>query len=552
MTRQKSEDRMVPKGRRKSVPTRGDERPGGGKAIPVNEQTWQLELPLGTAEYGGLKGKPPVGAAARDRSRAGAYAGPKPRSKNGKSASATMEEVTERLSEAFRAVASNQGAPGPDRQTIEQAQACWEELEAELTASLLEGTYRPGDIRRAWIPKEGGGRRGLGIPNVVDRVVQEAVRRVLEPQYEPTFHPSSHGFRPGRGCHTAIQQARGYLDEGYEWVVDIDLEKFFDRVHHQRLMARLTQRVEDRRVLVLIGQMLKAKVVMPDGVKVSTEEGVPQGGPLSPLLSNIVLDELDRELERRGHRFVRYADDCNVYVRSERAGQRVMASLTGFIERRLRLKVNAAKSAVARPEERHFLGFSLRREPRDGEVEVLLSKRSKRRLAGKVKELTPRNWGGSLKACIAQVNRYLLGWLSHFGVCTEGAARTMWSTDAHIRRRLRAIQLKHWKRKRTVARKLTKLGVTRKTAWRTVYKGHQSWWALSHNPAVHRGLRNAYFADRGLVSLAERWQARSQPVVAPGQLQLALGYGEVETRPAVGVTTHRPEEPDVTITCPVP
>jgi group II intron reverse transcriptase/maturase len=200
------------------------------------------------------------------------------------------------------------------------------------------------------------------VPNVVDRVVQEATRQVLEPIYEPTFHDESHGFRPGRGCQTAIAAARQHLEEGYDWLVDIDLEKFFDRVNHQRLMSRLAQRVTDKRVLVLISQMLKARVVMPDGVKVSTEEGVPQGGPLSPLLSNIVLDELDAELRQRGLRFVRYADDCNIYVRSERAGQRVMAGITRFIERRLRLKVNASKSAVGRPEERHFLGFSLRRE----------------------------------------------------------------------------------------------------------------------------------------------------------------------------------------------
>jgi group II intron reverse transcriptase/maturase len=305
--------------------------------------------------------------------------------------------------------------------------------------------------------------------------------------------------------------------------VDFDLEKFFDRVSHQRLMARLAQRVDDHRLLVLIGRMLKAKVVMPDGVKVSTEEGVPQGGPLSPLLSNIVLDELDWELDRRGHRFVRYADDSNVYVRSERAGRRVMASLTDFIERRLRLKVNAEKSAVARPEERHFLGFSLRCEPLEGEVEVLLSKRSRERLAAKVVELTPRNWGDSLKACISGVNAYLLGWLGHFGICTTGAERVMHNTDAHIRRRLRGIQLAHWKRKSTIATKLTKLGVDKRAAWRGVYRDRQSLWALSHSPAVHRGLRNAYFAERGLVSLTERWLARHQPMAAPAQLMLALG-----------------------------
>jgi RNA-directed DNA polymerase len=523
MARQKSEDRIKPKSRRKPVSTRGEERPGGGEAVPVNEQAWQLGLPFGTAENGVGQPTPLVGEAARDLSRAATFAGPKTKGKDKTVMSATMEEVTKRLDEAFQSVASNKGAPGPDRQTIEQVRTCWVELREELVVALLEGTYRPGDIRRVWIPKACGGQRGLGIPNVVDRVVQEAVRRVLEPQYEPTFHPNSHGFRPNRGCHTAIQQARTYLEDGHEWVVDLDLEKFFDRVSHQRLMARLAQRVDDRRLLVLIGRMLKAKVVMPDGVKVSTEEGVPQGGPLSPLLSNIVLDELDCELDRRGHRFVRYADDCNVYVRSERAGRRVMASLTDFIERRLRLKVNTNKSAVARPEERHFLGFSLRREPTDGEVEVLLSKRSQERLAAKVVELTPRNWGNSLKACISGVNAYLLGWLGHFGVCTAGVERPMRTTDAHIRRRLRAIQLAHWKRKSTIATKLTKLGVDKRAAWRGVYRDRQSLWALSHSPAVDRGLRNAYFAERGLVSLADHWLARQQPIAAPVQLTLALG-----------------------------
>jgi RNA-directed DNA polymerase len=318
MARQKSEDRIKPKSRRKPALTRGDERPGGGKAVPVNEQAWQLGLPFGTAENGDGQPSPLVGVAARGLPRAATFAGPKPKDKDKTVVSATMEEVTKQLDEAFQSVASNKGAPGPDRQTIEQVRACWGGLREQLAASLLEGTYQPGDIRRVWIPKPGG-QRGLGIPNVVDRVVQEAVRRVLEPLYEPTFHPNSHGFRPNRSCHTAIQQARRYLEDGYEWVVDIDLEKFFDRVCHQRLMARLAERIDDRRLLVLIGRMLKAKVVMPDGVKVSMEEGLPQGGPLSPLLSNIVLDELDKELARRGHRFVRYADDCAPRRRREEA-----------------------------------------------------------------------------------------------------------------------------------------------------------------------------------------------------------------------------------------
>lgn len=523
MARQKSEDRTVPKGRRKPVPTRGVEQRGGGKAVPVDEQTRQLELFRGTAEVRKAQAERVDGGVDAGQPAATPRAMPKPRNKDKTVVSATMEEVTKRLREAFQKVASNKGAPGPDGRSIEEVREHLDVLLPQLSRDLLEGTYRVGAIRRVWISKSGGGERGLGIPDVVDRMVQEAVRAVLEPLYEPTFHEGSHGFRPGRSCHTAIERARQYVDDGYEWVVDFDLEKFFDKVNHQRLMARLAERVSDRRLLVLIGSMLKARVVMPDGVVVSTEEGVPQGGPLSPLLSNIVLDELDRELAERGHRFVRYADDCNVYVRSERAGQRVMESIVRFIERRLRLKVNSAKSAVARPSERHFVGFRLERKPEDEEVEVLLSKRSKERIDARIRQLTPRNWGRSLRDCISQLNVYLVGWLGFFGICTAGVVYTLGGLDAHIRRRLRAIQLKHWKKKRTRALRLIQLGVKPATAWGCVYGRHRSLWAFSHSPAVDRGLRNAYFAERGLVSLRERWQAAHEHIAAPVQLTLALG-----------------------------
>jgi group II intron reverse transcriptase/maturase len=428
----------------------------------------------------------------------------------------TMESATRFLAMAFQNVASNKGAAGPDGRSIEEVRKYLPRLLPKLTKELLKGTYQPGNIRRVWIPKGGGGQRGLGIPNVVDRVVAEAIRLLLEPLYEPTFHDQSHGFRPGRSCQTAIAQAKSIMEEGYEWVVDLDLEKFFDRVNHQRLMARLAERVNDRRLLVLIGRMLKVGVVMPDGVVVSNDEGVPQGGPLSPLLSNVVLDELDTELARRGHRFVRYADDCNIYVRSERAGTRVMASVKAFIERRLRLNVNEKKSAVARPEERHFLGFRLRRDPLDGEIEVLLSKRSKERLAVRIQELTPRSWGKTLRECIRQLNGYLVGWIGFFGICTAGEERTLHSVDAHIRRRLRAIHLKHWKTRRTIAKRLIRMGVRAKTAWHGVYSGHKSLWALSHCGAVDRGLCNAYFAERGLVSVQDRWRLKQPSIVAPG------------------------------------
>ena len=513
MTRQKSEEREVAKGRRNAVSTQPVESGAGAKAFPVNEEVRQLSLLLETAEEPVQAGTD--GGAARSRERAALRAAPKSRSKRETAEPATIDAAAERLKEAFQNVARNKGAPGADGQSIQEVREHLSEIVAQLKTALLDGSYTPGDIRRVWIPKSGGGQRGLGIPNVVDRMVQEAVRQVLEPVYEPTFHASSHGFRPGRSCHTAIAEAVTHLDDGYEWVVDLDLEQFFDRVNHQRLMARLAQRVHDKRLLALIGKMLKAKVVLPDGVVVSTDEGVPQGGPLSPLLSNVVLDELDQELARRRHRFVRYADDANIYVRSERAGQRVMASLKSFIEKRLRLKVNEAKSAVARPEERHFVGFRLRREPLDGRVEVLLSKRSRERIAARVRELTPRSWGNSVDTCIVQVNAYLLGWIQFFGICTGGIQSVLGSLDAHIRRRMRAIQLKHWKRRRTIAKKLVKLGIKRKTAWQRVYAGRQSIWALSHSPVVDWALRTAYWEARGLVSLRSRWRAMHEQVDAP-------------------------------------
>jgi group II intron reverse transcriptase/maturase len=444
---------------------------------------------------------------------------PKTKDKPMQASPATMEEVVERLDASLDAVAANRGAPGPDRRTIGVVQAHWPSIRSKLSAALLDGTYQPGDIRRAWIPKTGGGERGLGIPNVVDRVVQEAVRRTLEPLHEPTFHPSSHGFRPNRSCHTAIAEAKSYVAEGHEWVVDLDLEAFFDRVHHQRLMSRLAQRVHDKGLLILVGRMLKAHVVMPDGVRVRTDEGVPQGGPLSPLLSNIVLSELDAELAERGLRFVRYADDVNIYVRSERAGRRVMESISRFIEKRLRLKVNGKKSAVAKTGTRHFLGFRLQ-SVQDATPQILLSERSERRLRDRIRELTRRNQGQSLRVTIAQVNEYLTGWCGFFGICSTGIERFLRGTDAHIRRRLRAIVLHHWKTKRTTARRLIRLGVRRETAWRRVYLGRRAKWTLSHDVAIERGLPNAYFAERGLSSLALHFRGLWAEPVAPRQLGL--------------------------------
>jgi RNA-directed DNA polymerase len=292
MAQQKSEDRVGAEGGVMPAEPAGSSTGGQAKAIPVEEVAVQLELPVATAE----NPRGATRAAAPDRSEAGQAGAPKATVNAEEGPPATMEEVAKRLTTALLKVASNKGAPGPDGQTIELLREQWPTVLPKLQADLLEGTYRPGEIRRAFIPKASGGQRGLGIPDVVDRVVCEAVRQVLEPLWEPTFHPSSHGFRPGRSCHTAIAEAKRHLEDGYEWVVDLDLEKFFDLVCHQRLTAKLAERVGDRRLLVLIGRMLKAKVVLPDGVVIDTEQGVPQGSPLSPLLSNVVLDELDREL----------------------------------------------------------------------------------------------------------------------------------------------------------------------------------------------------------------------------------------------------------------
>lgn len=408
------------------------------------------------------------------------------------------------LARALLNVARNKGAAGVDGRGVEEVVGHARSLLPRLRRALLSGRYQPGEIRRVWIPKPGGGQRGLGIPNVVDRWVQQALLQVLEPVFEPTFHPSSHGFRPQRGAHTAIAEAKGYVAEGYDWVVDVDLSKFFDRVNHQRLLGRLAQRVGDGRVLKLVHRMLKAKVVMPDGTVVSTDEGAPQGGPLSPLLSNVVLDELDQELGRRGLRFVRYADDFQVFVRSERAGQRVMGSIRRFIEGRLRLKVNEDKSAVDRPGNLHFLGFCLTKN-KEGRVEVCLSERTEQRLSRRIRELTPRTWGSSLRACMEQVNRYLRGWYGYFRLCTERGARRFERFDARVRRRLRAIIVRQkGRRPRYLYRHLRACGVPAGMAHKTAFR-RRGVWHQSATYGMHRAYGNDWFADR-VVTLARLWE----------------------------------------------
>ena len=405
------------------------------------------------------------------------------------------------LARALLFVARNKGAAGVDGVSTEEVVESAPHLLPKIRQALITGTYQPGDIRRVWIPKPGGGERGLGIPNVIDRVVQQAVLLQLEPIFEPTFHDSSHGFRRYRGAQTAIAEATKYFNEGYGVTVDIDLSKFFDRVNHQRLLARMSKHVGDGRVLKLVHRMLKAKVVLPDGARVVTEEGTPQGGPLSPLLSNIVLDELDWELDRRGLRFVRYADDFSVFVRSERSGHRVMASVKRFVECRLRLVINEEKSSVSDPYDLTFLGFWLRKNAR-GEVSILISRRTATRLSVRIRELTPRNWGGSFDSCVLRVNRYLNGWIGYFRLCT--GTGSFGNVDAHIRRRLRALLVRQKKRPRHLYRHLLRRGISRGMAWKSAYgiRGH---WKRSASFGLHKAYSNAWFAER-LVSLRVRWQ----------------------------------------------
>lgn len=406
------------------------------------------------------------------------------------------------LAQALLNVSRNKGAAGVDGRSVEEVVTSAPRWIPRLRAELLSGRYRPGEIRRVWIPKPGGGKRGLGIPNVVDRVVQQAILQVLEPLFEPYFHDSSHGFRPRRGASTAIAQARRYLQEGYAWTVDIDLSKFFDRVHHQRLLDRLATRVGDQRILRLVHRMLKAKVVLPDGTSVTTPEGTPQGGPLSPLLSNIVLDELDGELERRGLRFVRYADDFSVFVRSERAGRRVMDSIRQFIERRLRLVVNEEKSSLRGKSELTFLGFQLGLGA-EGKIAVGISRRTKERMDLKIRELTPRTWGQSLGACFKEANVFLKGWIGYFRLCTEDRLVEMRKFDAHIRRRIRAIILRQKRRPRFLYRHLVARGVALKYASQTAYR-RQGIWRRSISHGIHQAYPNAWFSEQ-VATLEGQW-----------------------------------------------
>src|SRR5216683_3722329 len=447
----------------------------------------QVELNLGT----GAEGEARSAAARESEARTArtclerpAVAGP------------SMEAVVERenLKKALAQVKRNKGTAGIDGMSVDDLPAYLKEHWPTIRAQLLEGAYKPQPVRRVEIPKASGGTRPLGIPTVLDRFIQQAVMQVLQADWDGTFSETSFGFRPGRSAHQAVERAQAYIAAGHSLVVDIDLEKFFDRVDHDILMGLIAKRVADKRLLKLIRGFLTAGV-LEGGLVSPTEEGVPQGGPLSPLLSNLMLDVLDKELEKRGHRFVRYADDCNIYVRSQRAGERVMESIEQFLAKRLKLRVNKAKSAVAKPSARKFLGFSFtgEKQPRRRIAPQAID-----RLKARVRELTRRTGGRSLSQVAKELSCYLIGWRGYFGFCeTPSVLRDL---DQWIRRRLRAIPWAQWKRGRTRYIKLRRRGVGRDLAARTAGSPHGPW-RLSHSPALDIAFPKAFFAALGVATL---------------------------------------------------
>ena len=400
----------------------------------------------------------------------------------------------ENMMAAYRRVVGNAGAAGVDGMSVGELGAFLREHWPRIKEDLLAGRYRPQPVRRVEIPKPGGGSRTLGIPTVLDRLIQQALHQVLSPLFDPGFSAASYGFRPGRSAHQAVLAARAHVAAGRRFVVDIDLERFFDRVNHDVLMARVARTVEDKRVLRLIRRYLQAGL-MADGVATVRTEGTPQGGPLSPLLSNILLDDLDKELERRGHAFCRYADDCNVYVQSRRAGERVMASLTRFLAERLRLAVNLAKSAVDRPWKRTFLGFTMtaHRLPR-----LRVAPESVARFKGKLRALWRQGRGRSLGRTIRDLAPILTGWIAYFRLAE--AKGVFEELDGWIRRRLRGLLWRRWKRPRTRALRLMQRGLDEDRAWVSAMNGHGPWWnaGASH---MHDAFRAGFFRTLGLVSL---------------------------------------------------
>jgi RNA-directed DNA polymerase len=410
-----------------------------------------------------------------------------------------MEEVCERenCKQALKRVKANKGSPGVDGMTVHELPGFLQQHWPVIREQLLSGTYKPQPVKRVEIPKPDGGVRKLGIPTVLDRFIQQAVMQVLQKRWDRTFSEHSYGFRPGRSAHQAVAAAQQYIAAGHRWVVDLDLEKFFDRVCHDQLMAKIAERVSDKRLLKLIRAFLRAGV-MEGGLVSPVDEGTPQGGPLSPLLSNLVLDEFDRELERRGHRFARYADDSNIYVRSRRAGERVMKSLTRFIHTKLRLQVNQSKSAVAEPWERKFLGFSFTSSE---SPKRRIAPKAVKRFKERVRELTSRTRGIGIERMAKELTLYLRGWVGYFGKCQTPTV--LQNLEEWTRRRLRSAIWKQWKRGTVRYRELRKRGVNPRLAATTAGSAHGPWrLALSQGLAL--ALPNAYFDSLGIPRLTVR------------------------------------------------
>jgi group II intron reverse transcriptase/maturase len=426
---------------------------------------------------------------------------PSPAQDEGKSSAELWGQIwaNQNVVKALKRVERNGGAPGIDGMTVEELRPYLREHWLEIRETLDEQSYKPQPVRRVEIPKPDGGVRLLGIPSVMDRFLQQAIAQVLTPLFEPIFSPHSYGFRPGRGAHDAVKQAQEYVQAGYEWAVDIDLEKFFDRVNHDMLMARVARVVKEKRVLKLIRAYLNSGV-MVEGVVIETDEGTPQGGPLSPLLSNIMLDDLDKELEKRGHKFVRYADDCNIYVKTQRAGERVMESVKTFLEKKLKLKVNPKKSKVDRANRVKFLGFSF--FERKGEVLIRVASRSRERFCEKLRRLTKRTRTGKLEDVIQEINRYTMGWIVYYRLANTPSVYE--KLDKWIRRRLRQMIWKRWKRGPTRYKELVKMGIPRWKAQEGA--GGRSPWHMSKSPVIHEALSNTYFRNSGLKSLKTRHQ----------------------------------------------
>lgn len=405
----------------------------------------------------------------------------------------------ENLLTALKRVEANKGSHGVDGMSVKYLREHILQNWQQLRQAIEDGTYEPSPVRRVEIPKpHGGGVRLLGIPTVTDRFIQQAIAQVLNPVFDPRFSECSYGFCPLRRGHDAVRKAKQYMKEGYRWVIDLDLEKFFDRVNHDRLMARIAEDIKDKAVLKLIRKYLQSGVMI-NGVVLDTKEGAPQGGPLSPLLSNIVLDELDKELEMRGHLFVRYADDCNIYVKTRKAGKRVKESITKLIENKLKLKVNQDKSAVDRPWKRKFLGFSFtwNKDPK-----IRLASQSMKKVKAKIREITSRKKPLPMEQRIKDLNRYLTGWCGYFALADTPSIFK--GLDEWIRRRLRMCLWKQWKKPKTKVKRLLSLGVPKDKAfeWGNTRKGY---WRIACSPILHRSLDNQYWKSSGLKNLMDRY-----------------------------------------------